>query len=185
MSLSTVMPSAPAAPQGRSGPLNASARTLLPQGLTAGMFGALGGAHASGAIQGQRRLMNTAQRNEEREACEKASREIRGLRVLKNDVYKITEDSRVLDDIVVAADAILVIENARLFFAEDAGIVSLGTLRAKNSTFTAADPVRRWKNCAIHPATARSNIIEGCTFRYGRGRTWPRAVRRGRCRSAT
>jgi serine/threonine protein kinase len=171
VSLSTSLPhggrpAAPPAPQPPSGPV----RPPLPPGLQFGLRG-VGAAHGGGA-PGQRRVLASARTNEERDACEKATREIRGLVVRRDDVQKITEDSRVFDDIVVEPDAILVIENARLFFAEQAGILSQGTIRAKNSTFTALDPVRRWKNCAFNPASPRASVVEGCTFRFGRGRAW-------------
>jgi hypothetical protein len=158
---------AAAAPGGFT-PAAAPGRPAMPAELTRGLRGGLGPL----GIQQPRRRVDGSQVASDRQAMGQATREIGGLRVKRGETFKIPGDCRVLDDIVVEADAILVVENVKVFFAENAGIVSRGTLRAKNATFTAADPVRRWKNIGLFPAAARVSIFENCVFRYARGRTW-------------
>jgi len=71
---------------------------------------------------------------------------------LQSDSYKV------FHDIKVEKGALLIIENAKLYFDEDAGIVSLGTLRAKNSLFSAIDFTRNGRiSCCFRP-------IPGSTF---------------------
>ncbi|TRZ98693.1 MAG: hypothetical protein D4R80_04400 [Deltaproteobacteria bacterium] len=107
----------------------------------------------------------------EREAVGRAAREIRSLVVREGDAHKLLgEGFRVLDDIVVEPGGLLVVENAQLFFAENAGIVSSGTFRAKSSLFTAIDPVSGWRNVSLAPRDDRVNLVENCTFRFGKGR---------------
>jgi hypothetical protein len=110
--------------------------------------------------------------HQEREAIGRAAREIRSLVVRRGDTHKLFgEGYKVLDDIVVEPGGLLVVENAQLFFAENAGVISLGTFRAKGSQFTAIDPVSGWRNIALDPRDDRVNPIENCTFRFGKGRT--------------
>jgi class 3 adenylate cyclase len=108
---------------------------------------------------------------QEREASARAARELRSLVVREGDAHKLLgEGFRVLDDIVVEPGGLLVVENAQLFFAEDAGILSSGTFRAKSSLFTAIDPVSGWRNVTLAPGDDRVNLVENCTFRFGKGR---------------
>jgi len=108
---------------------------------------------------------------QEREAIGRAAREIRSLVVREGDAHKLLgEGFRVLDDIVVEPGGLLVVENAQLFFAENAGIISSGTFRAKGSLFTAIDPVSGWRNVTLDSRDDRVNPIENCTFRFGKGR---------------
>jgi class 3 adenylate cyclase len=108
---------------------------------------------------------------QEREAIGQAAREVRALVVREGDAHKLLGEAyRVLDDIVVEPGGLLVVENAQLFFAENAGIVSSGTFRAKGSLFTAIDPVSGWRNIALDPRDDRVNMVEDCTFRFGNGR---------------
>jgi class 3 adenylate cyclase len=108
---------------------------------------------------------------QEREAIGRATREVRSLVVRGGDSHRLfAEGYKVLDDIVVEPGGLLVIENAQLFFAEHAGIVSSGTFRAKSSLFTALDPVSGWRNVTLDPRDDRVNPIENCTFRFGKGR---------------
>ena len=108
---------------------------------------------------------------QDREAIGRA-REIRSLVVRGGDTHRLFgEGYRVLDDIVVEPGGLLVVENAQLFFAENAGIVSSGTFRAKGSLFSAIDLASGWRNVALDPRDDRVNPIENCTFRFGRGRS--------------
>ena len=110
-------------------------------------------------------------RQQEREAAGRAAREVRSLVVREGDAHKLLgEGFRVMDDIVVEPGGLLVVENAQLFFAENAGIVSSGTFRAKGSLFTAIDPVPGWRNITLDPRDDRVNAMENCTFRFGKGR---------------
>ncbi len=120
-----------------------------------------------------RRLLDTGKLQEERGSLERATREVRGLVVRKGDTFKMSgEGFKVHDDIVVEQGALLVVENAQLFFAENAGIVSTGTFRAKNALFSAMNPVKGWRNVFLDPRDGRVNPIEGCTFNFGKGRPW-------------
>lgn len=120
-----------------------------------------------------RRQLDAGKTLDERGALERAANEVRSLVVRKGDTFKMSgEGYKVLDDIVVEQGALLVIENAQLFFAENAGIVSTGTFRAKNTLFSAMDPIKGWRNVFIDPRDGRVNPIEGCTFRFGKGRAW-------------
>jgi serine/threonine protein kinase len=127
----------------------------------------------------RRTIGDATKRNEttrmsiERNAVEKVTKEIRDLVVRSGDIYRIQKEHyKVFNDIRVESDAILVIEDSKLFFEENAGIVSTGTVRAKQSVFSAIDVSRKWRNITLSPDDTRINFIEGCKFSFGGGRTW-------------
>ena len=51
--------------------------------------------------------------------------------------------------------------NAKLYFDENAGILSLGTLRAKNTVFSAIDFSKKWRNISLNPNDDRINYFYG------------------------
>ncbi len=121
----------------------------------------------------QKKQLDTGKTLDEREALDRATNEIKSLIVRKGDTFKISgEGYKVHDDIIVEQGGLLVIEDAQVFFAENAGIVSTGTFRAKNTLFSAMNPVKGWRNVFIDPRDGRVNPIEDCTFSFGKGRAW-------------
>jgi hypothetical protein len=120
-----------------------------------------------------RKRLDTGWITEEREALAKASTEVRSLVVRHGEAHRLADDGyRVMDDIRVEPGGLLVIENARLFFAAGAGIVSSGALRAKATLFSAIDQSAGWRNVSLDPRDDRVNLVEKCTFRFGKGRSW-------------
>ena len=100
------------------------------------------------------------------------SNEINGRIIKKGDLLKLSNDKyRVLGDIIIASGALLSLDNVELYFAENAGIIVLGTIRAKRSTFSAIDPAKRWLNVTISSSGERPSEITDCNFHFGRGRT--------------
>jgi len=98
--------------------------------------------------------------------------EISGRIIKKGDLLKLTNDKYlVLGDIIIASGAMLSLDNVELYFAENAGIIVLGTIRAKRSTFSAIDPAKRWLNVTISSSGERPSQISNCKFHFGRGRT--------------
>jgi len=103
----------------------------------------------------------------------KVDREIRDLIVRKGDMFRLqNEECAVYSDIRVEAGAMLIIENAKLFFHEDAGIISSGTLRVKNAAFAAIEPARKWRNVSVCPTDSRVSSIERSRFSNSKGRMW-------------
>lgn len=122
------------------------------------------------SVEPKKRL-DTGRISEEREALGRAVREVRSLVIRQGDTHRLFgEGYKVYDDIVVEEGALLVVENAQLFFAGNAGIVSSGTFRAKNSLFSAMDSAEGWSNVSLLPKDDRISLVEGCTFRFGKGR---------------
>ena len=121
-----------------------------------------------------KRQLDTGKSLDERAALDRSTNEIKSLIVRRGDTFRMSgEGYKVHDDIIVEQGALLVIEDAQVFFAENAGIVSTGTFRAKNTLFSAMDPVTNgWRNIFLDPRDGRVNIIEGCTFSFGKGRAW-------------
>ncbi len=120
-----------------------------------------------------KKKMQTVRISSEYSEAEKIENEISGLVVGPNDLHKIQNQScRVSGDIRIENGGMLVIENAKLFFEENAGILSSGTLRATNSLFSALDVKKKWANIALNPLDTRLNSFEGCKFRFGGGRKW-------------
>lgn len=162
-------------PAGGQAPSPPTARTGIPPYLRQG---SPQGGHRLGipfhaAPSVPKRPLDAGKLHEERGSLERATREVNSLVIRKGDTYKISgEGCKVQDDIVVEQGALLVVENAQLFFAENAGIVSMGTFRAKNSLFSAMNPVKGWRNVFLDPRDGRVNPIEGCTFNFGKGRPW-------------
>ncbi len=108
-----------------------------------------------------------------KQQAKESQKELTG-RVIKNgDVVKLTNEKyRVTGDITVATGAVLVLNNAELYFAENAGIIVMGVIRAVNSVFSAIDPEKGWRNCVISAEKEDKPIeIDNCKFYFGRGRT--------------
>ena len=115
----------------------------------------------------------TIKLSDEKDEIQKIDNEIRDLVIREGDIYKLQNQScKIYNDIKLENGAILLIENAKLYFDENAGIISTGTLRAKNSLFSAIDPIKKWRNISLCTNDTRANYFEGCSFRFGRGRTW-------------
>jgi serine/threonine protein kinase len=143
-------------------------RTIGPDDASIGMTQSI-----AQRMMTEKKRMETIRISDEKDAITKVTKEINGLIVRSGDLYKLQNDSfKVFHDIKVEKGALLVIENAKLYFDQDAGIVSLGTLRAKNSLFSAIDFSRKWKNIVLLPTDTRINILNECKFRFMKGRTW-------------
>ena len=107
-----------------------------------------------------------------KESASIAEKELKGGIVKAGEVVKLVNNKyRVLNDIIVVKGAVLVIENSELFFEENAGILALGAVRAKNTTFTSIDPARGWRNLSISSQGDRTSELMNCKFHFGRGRT--------------
>jgi serine/threonine protein kinase len=143
-------------------------RTAVPEDASIGMTSSL-----TQRMMTEKRRMETIRISDEKDAINKVSKEIRGLIVRSGDLYKLQNESyKVYQDIRVEKGALLMIENSKLYFDENAGIVSLGTLRAKDSVFSAIDFSKKWKNIVLMPSDTRINILNNCKFRFMKGRTW-------------
>jgi len=144
-------------------------RTVLPMDATYGMKASI----TLRTFTDERKRGETVRIQDEKELIEKVTKEIRDLVVRSGDMYKLQNDNyKVYGDIRVESEAILLIENAKLYFDENGGIISTGTLRAKNAVFSAIDPMKKWRNISLCPTEARMNTIDGCKFRSGKGRPW-------------
>jgi class 3 adenylate cyclase len=120
----------------------------------------------------QKRRLDAGWIQAEREALAAATNVLDSVVIRRGDTQRLTGESyRVAGDILVEEGGLLVIENARLFFAESAGIVCAGALRAKASTFSAVDTAKGWRNVTIDPHEERVSLFERCTFRFGKGRS--------------
>ncbi len=143
-------------------------RTIVPDDTGIGMTGSL-----AQRMMTEKRRMETIRISDEKDAVSKVSKEIRGLIVRSGDLYKVQNEScKVFNDIKIEKGALLMIENSKLYFDENAGIISLGTLRAKNSVFSAIDFSKKWKNIVLMPTDTRISILKECKFRFMRGRSW-------------
>jgi hypothetical protein len=108
---------------------------------------------------------------DEKEHVSKIENEIAGRVIRKGEAFKLSNDSyRVMGNIVVHSNAILNIVGAKLYFAENAGIIVLGAIRTKDSVFSAIDTAKKWNNMTIF-STARSgvSVIDNCRFHFGKG----------------
>lgn len=109
----------------------------------------------------------------EKEEISAIKRQIRDLVVKRGDVQKLHDESyRVCSDILVEPDGLLSIENAKLYFEEHAGIVVLGSFRAANATFGAAEIAKRWRNITLCGSDSRMSFVKQCQFRLAKGRSW-------------
>jgi hypothetical protein len=109
----------------------------------------------------------------DRDEIGKATREVRDLVVKRGNVFRLADENlKVYGDILVEEGGLLNIENAKLFFAENGGILSFGALRAVKSSFTAIDMKKKWKNVTLCPDDSRVSYVRNCSFRLGRGRPW-------------
>lgn len=98
--------------------------------------------------------------------------EITGRVIKKGDLLKLSNDKyRVLGDIIISRGAMISLDNVELYFAENAGIIVLGTIRARKSTFSAIDPAKKWLNVTISSSGERASELRNCKFHFGRGRT--------------
>jgi serine/threonine protein kinase len=135
--------------------------------------GSLKGSITLRSMNNTRRRAESVRPSEEKENIEAVQNEIRDLVIRSGDMYKLQNESyKVYNDIKVESGAMFIIENTKLYFDENAGIMSSGTLRARNSTFSALNPAKKWKNIVLHPSDTRINFIDGCKFRLGKGREW-------------
>lgn len=108
----------------------------------------------------------------EQERVNSTENEITGRVIKRGDLLKLSNDKyRVLGDIIIASGAMLSLDNVELYFAENAGIIVLGTMRAKKSTFSAIEPAKKWLNVTISSTGERPSEISNCKFHFGRGRT--------------
>lgn len=109
--------------------------------------------------------------SDERELIATIQNEINGRVIPKGESFKISgENYRVTGNIIVQSNAVLRIENAKLFFKENTGIVVLGSIRAKNVLFSALEFTKRWNNLTIYSnPKAGVSSIEDCRFHFGGG----------------
>jgi len=137
------------------------------------VLGGLKGSMSMRTMTGARAKVEQARSKAEKDVVGKIDREIRDLVVRKGDMFRLqNEECAVFNDIKVEGGAMLIIENAKLHFHEEAGIISSGALRIKNSSFGPIEPTKRWKNISLCPTDARVSSIERSRFWNGKGRTW-------------
>jgi hypothetical protein len=109
----------------------------------------------------------------EKEEISAIKRQLRDLVVKRGDVQKLHDENyRVCSDILVEPEGLLSVENAKLYFEEHAGIVVLGSFRATNATFGAAEIAKRWRNVTLCGSDSRMSFVKQCQFRLARGRSW-------------
>ena len=110
---------------------------------------------------------------DEKQHISSAERELAGRVIRKGDGLRISGESCVVNGtIVVDKHAVMSLEGAKLFFAENAGLVILGTLKAKNTLFSAADPAKRWTNLTVISTPGAGEVVlDHCEFHFGRGIT--------------
>ena len=144
-------------------------KPILPPGIAGGLKGSI----TLRSMNNARRRAESVRSPEKKESIEHVDKEIRGLVIRSGDMYKLQNESyKVYHDIRVEGGAMFIIENTKLYFDENAGILSSGTLRARNSIFSALNPAKKWKNIVMNPTDTRVNFIDGCKFRLGKGREW-------------
>ncbi len=144
-------------------------KPILPPGIAGGLKGSV----TLRSMHTARRRAESIRPPVEKENIQHVTNEIRDLVIRSGDMFKLQNESyKVYNDIRGEGGAMFIIENAKLYFDENAGILSSGTLRARNSVFSALDPAKKWKNIVMNPADARVNFIDGCKFRLGKGRDW-------------
>jgi serine/threonine protein kinase len=143
-------------------------RTILPGDARLGMTGSL-----SQLITAEKKRAVSVRLYDNQDAIDKVDKEIRDFVVRGGDVYKIQGESlKVYGDIIVERKALLIIEDATLYFDEDSGIVSFGTIRATGSSFSAIDYAKKWNNIVLNPQGTRITSIKDCKISFGKGRTW-------------
>jgi serine/threonine protein kinase len=144
-------------------------KPILPHGIAGGLKGSI----TLRSMDNARRRAESVRPPEEKDNRENVHSEIRDLVIRSGDMYKLQNESyKVYNDIKVEGGAMFIIENTKLYFDENAGILSSGTLRAKNSIFSALNPAKKWKNIVLNPTDSRINFIDGCKFRLAKGREW-------------
>lgn len=108
--------------------------------------------------------------SDEKEAVSKIEREIKECFIRKGESLKISNEScRVTGNIIVDANAVITLMNAKLYFAENAGIIVMGSIRARDTLFSAIDAGKRWKNVTIYSTRTGISILENCRFHFGGG----------------
>ena|GEM_PF-3315602 len=126
-----------------------------------------------GAVTHQRSAAESRQRLQEQADTSKIDNELNNLVVRTGDLYKIQNQScKVSGDIVIEIGGTLSIENSKLFFASDSGIISSGTLKAKNVSFMPFESIKKWTNISLNLSGSKMNVLDGCRFRGCGGRTW-------------
>jgi serine/threonine protein kinase len=142
-----------------------------------GMYDAVGEALIMGVLgprrDQERKHAESMRAGAEKEQVDSITQQIKDLVVRRGDIRKLDNDSfRVVNDIVVEPEGLLSVENARLYFEENAGIVVLGSFRASSSTFGAAEVAKRWRNVTFFGGDNRLNYVKQCQFRLAKGRSW-------------
>jgi len=104
-------------------------KPILPPGIAGGLKGSI----TLRSMNNARRRAESVRSPEQKESIQHVEKEIRGLVIRSGDMYKLQNESyKVYHDIRVEGGAMFIIENTKLYFDENAGILSSGTLRAKN-----------------------------------------------------
>jgi hypothetical protein len=109
--------------------------------------------------------------SDEKELIAKVEKKIKGRIIRRGESLKINNDSiLILGNLIVETNAVLSLNNSKLFFGENAGIIVMGAIRAKGTLFSAIDPGRKWRNMMVY-STARAgvSIIDNCRFHFGGG----------------
>lgn len=121
----------------------------------------------------ERKRAESLRVSSEKEEISAIKRQIRDMVVKRGDVQKLHDENyRVCSDILVEPDGLLSVENAKLYFEENAGIVVRGSFRAANATFGAAEIAKRWRNITLCGSDSRMSFIKQCQFRLAKGRSW-------------
>ena len=164
----TSAPPASGPAQARNIPFPRTQKSAALNNPFAGMRAALTRQHLAEPKKG----MESIRISGEHSNVSKIDAEVAGVVVRSGDLFKLVNQScKISGDIRVENGGVLLIDNAKLFFEEHAGILSSGTVRAKNSFFSALDVKKRWANIALNPLDMRLNSIEGCKFLFGSGRS--------------
>lgn len=108
---------------------------------------------------------------DEKQHISNARRELQGRVIRKGEGLRVSGEScMVKGTLVVDKQAVMSLDGAKLFFAENAGLVVLGTLKAKNTLFSAADPAKRWVNLTVISTPGAGEVmLDHCEFHFGRG----------------
>ncbi len=108
----------------------------------------------------------------EKEEASGAVKEVQGRIIKKGDIIRLSNEKiRILGDLIVVRGAVLMLDNVEFYFAENAGIIVMGVIRAKKSTFTAIDQTKGWRNLTISSQGDKASEIDNCKFHFGKGRT--------------
>lgn len=102
---------------------------------------------------------------------EVAPGEIGALTVASGETVRLSGgDYAVRGEIAVESGGDLIVSDARLSFAQGAGITCAGRIKAGGSSFSALAPADGWKNVEICGSGACGSSFSRCVFRNARGR---------------